>query len=92
MRIASILSLLLALATPALAQDSTNAPPPDAAKEGDAQVAPRGAIRSLGRVGRAHVETGVKIPDYGGHIAHPADALPPGTSGPSSSRTYAVPR
>ena len=95
MRIVPILALQLALATHAFAQNSTNAPPQDAAKEGGAEGDQRGAIRSLGGVGngsKTPVRDGVKIPDYGGHTRHPADALPPGTSRPGSGQTYAVPR
>ena len=83
--ILTLLPLLLILSFPALAQNSTQSPPPSAAKEGGVEGDPSGAIRSLEGTDTAEKPKGtdtVTIPQLGakGGGASRTGSVPAGTT------------
>jgi len=68
----------------AFAQNSTNAPPPSASKEGGVQGDPNGAIRSLGAAddGSKQNKPPVTVPHLGGEGESRTGGTPAGTDGP----------
>ena len=74
-----------ALGSVAMAQNSTNGPPPDAKKEGGIEGDPRGAIRALGgtsQTGFAPEHNKVDVPKLGGaEGAGRTGGTPAGTTG-----------
>ena len=78
-------ALLLVAAGPGRAQNSTNAAPPSARKEGGSEGDPSGAIRAMGgteATGFRQKGT-VTVPNLGGQGGDMVKRAPPGTSAPA---------
>ncbi len=79
-------SLFMIAGLPALAQNSTQSPPPSATKEGGSEGDPNGAIRSLGGTSTSDFEPGhqqVTIPQFDTRTGGPSrtGGVPEGTTG-----------